>query len=421
MKILLDYVFPISVITPTPAASTAFLKQACLVVNPKSGQEANVGTIYECVSMSEVAARTDNANAQQLFDAGMTKVYILLADHLDLTEALDTAENEEASEFFTLIISDDFNDADIEASQAALTVNGDLTFTAVEAGIGGNEITVALVNSDSVTAGDEVVTVDGKDIVITIDSGVSTATQIKAKFDASSAAVALASCTIVSGQGGEAQAAAAEDSLEGGDGLALGGFEGVVGLQSQDDEVCEDQAVISNRVAFFSNVTNKAKNMCYAFGSLLGNLSNWLNQQYIEMPFDDGVNQLGQALSLFNDRVSFVMQDDEFGKRLGLFAAGGRAIVAPYILKNLRIDLQSRALQWISQNQPDYTIAEASLLEKTLQKDVIDEKYIARGWITSGSVKISVTAGSNFTALGEIEVPTPKALWRVESEMTETV
>jgi hypothetical protein len=154
---------------------------------------------------------------------------------------------------------------------------------------------------------------------------------------------------------------------------------------------------------------------------LLGNLSNWLNQQYIEMPFDDGVNQLGQALSLFNDRVSFVMQDDEFGKRLGLFAAGGRAIVAPYILKNLRIDLQSRALQWISQNQPDYTIAEASLLEKTLQKDVIDEKYIARGWITSGSVKISVTAGSNFTALGEIEVPTPKALWRVESEMTETV
>lgn len=420
MKILLDYVFPISVITPTPAASTAFLKQVCLVCEPKSGQEGNVGSIFECTSMTQVAARTDNENAQQLFDAGMTTVYILLADDLDLRDALDTENNEEASDFYTIIISDDFADADIEATAAALTINGDLTFTAVTPGSGGNAITVALVNDDGITAGDEEVEVTGTDIVISIDSGVSTATQIKAAYDASAEAVALAACTIVEGQGSAAQAAEAVAPLAGGDGLFAGSFEGVIAVQSQDAEVCEDQAVISNRVAFFSSVANKAENMCYAFGKMLSNLSNWKNQQYIQMPLNDGVDSLGAALNLFNDRVSFVMNDDEFGNRLGLFAAGGRAIVAPYILKNLRIDMQSRSLQWISQNQPQYTIAEAALLEKTLQKEVID-LYISRRWITSGSVSIAVTAGSNFTARGEISVPTPKALWRVESEMTETV
>ena len=84
MKILLDYFFPITAITPTPSASTGFLKQVCLVCKPKTGQEGNVGTIYSCTSMALVAARTDNTNAQQLFNAGMSRVYILLADDLDL-------------------------------------------------------------------------------------------------------------------------------------------------------------------------------------------------------------------------------------------------------------------------------------------------------------------------------------------------
>lgn len=314
MKILLDYVFPISVITPTPAASTGFLKQACVVAKPKSGQEGNVGTIYECANMAAVSARTDDVSAQQLFNAGMSKVYVLLASALDLDTFLEAGAG---SNFYTLLISDDYTITDIEA-------------------------------------------------------------------------------------------------------MDVGAWDGVIGISGTDTTKLALQAAIENRVAFFTSVENGSKNMMYAFGKMLSNPSSWLNQQYISMPFNDGVGTLAEANSRFDDKVSFVLNDDEFGNRLALFAGGGKAIVAPYILKNLRLDLQSAALTWISGNQPSYTKKEASLLETRLQEDVINAKYVALNWIEGGTVEISLIE-DNFVANGTIDVTQPKALWRVFNEMRQTL
>lgn len=100
-----------------------------------------------------------------------------------------------------------------EGEFAELVSAEDLTFTAKEKGEAGNAITIALV--DGGTAGDEEVTVDGTDIVVSMDSTVSTATQIKAALDASEEAMALIGVTI-SGTAGDAQTAFAEDALEGG-------------------------------------------------------------------------------------------------------------------------------------------------------------------------------------------------------------
>jgi hypothetical protein len=412
MNILLDYFFPITAIEPTPAASTAFLKQVCLVVSPAA--EVTTGVITECDTMAEVAALTDNEDAQQLFNAGMSKVFILPMDDLDLASALEGHE----SDFFTVLISSDFVHGDVTASQATLTVNGDLTFTSVATGSGANAITVALVNSDAVSAGSEVVTVTGSDIVITIDAGVSTATQIKAKFDASSAAVALASCAIVSGQGAEAQPAAAEANLAGGDGLFLGEFTGVTGVWSDNEAFLETQAAIANRAAFYATSTNKAKNMCYAFGKMLSNSLSWLNQQYITMPVAEDVDTLGEANGYFDDKISFVISDDEFGERLALFACGGKAIVGPYIKRNLELDMQSAALSFISGNQPSYSVKNATLLEDTLQQ-VIDD-YISTQQITAGEVSVLLEE-DNFVASGYINISEPKALWRVFGEMRQTL
>lgn len=427
MKILLDYVFPISVITPTPAASTGFLKRVCLVCKPKTGQEGNVGQMFTCNNMTAVAVRTDNTNAQQLFNAGLSQVFILLANDLDLETPMETYKGQ----FFTLLISDDFEDADLEAgietpAVAAFLVKADLTFTAKTPGTGGNSISVAFL--DDTTAGNEYAHASGNAITLHGEGGVSTATQLKAALDDSVSVAALISTAIASGQGAVAQAAFALDNLENGaaavpgtgEGLLVGTFDGVIGVSSDDADFCADQVTKTNRCAFFTKAANGAKNMCFAFGSLLANPSNWLNQQYITMPVNDDVAELGDANSLFDDKVSFVISDDEFGTRLALFSVQGKAIIAPYILKNLRIDLQSTALQWISQNQPQYTIKEASLLENRLQLDVINAKYIALGWIESGTVEISLVQ-SNFVANGSIEVPQPKALWRVFGEMTETV
>lgn len=420
MNSLLDYFFPITIIEPTPSVSTAFLKQACLVVKPKSGQEGNVGRIFECSSMTAVSARTDNDEAQQLFDAGLSKVYILLSNDLDLEDALDGA----GSQFFTLLISSDFVDADFDdsgdAAVSATIVIGDLTFTALP-GVDGNDLSIELLND--VSAGEETAHLVGDKITIKIQSGTSTATQIKAAFDDSvSIADRGVTCAIAMGQGAVAQTAAAEDDFAGGidstiAGLLPGTFVGVIGVSSDDTTFLGEQAAIANRCAFYSD-SNGAKNLCYAFGKLLSNSLNWLNQQYITMPFSDSVETKGDADSMFDDKISFVFSDGELGDRLALFAQGGKAIVAPYIKRNLQIDEQSAALSYISANQPQYTKVQAALLEDELQQVV--QSYIDRQWIEAGTVQV-ILEQSNFIASGYINIAEPSALWRIFGEMRQTL
>lgn len=436
-KILLDYVFPVSVITPTPAASTAFLKQVCVVAKPKSGQEGNVGELYECTSMTQVAVRTNNTNAQQLFNAGMAKVFVLLADDLDLEAFMD----EHGQQFYTVIVSDDFDEADVAGEFATgiitvssyanlvsgtddgLTIEGVL-FTAQTGAATLGTATFQAATSDEATAASLALQINNhattKELVVAtvVDDAVTltakvrgtTGNDIDVSYTDNDTNVGI----VLSGLSGGKLSGGTDDAL------ALGTFEGVSAVFSSDVDFLEEQAVIENRVAFYGNDTNTAKNMFYAFGKLLSNLANWSNQQYIAMPFNDGIETMGTALSLFDKKISFVLNDDEFGNRLALFAVGLRAIAAPYILKNLRVDMQSRALQWISGNQPAYTLTNASLLENRLQDDVIND-YIDRGWIEKGVIAISLDESGNFVASGEINVSEPKALWRVVNQMQQTL
>lgn len=309
MNILLDYFFPITTIEPTAQASTSFLKQACVVCLPKSGQTPG---LYLCTSQTQIAVRTDNLEAQQILNAGLSKVYILIVATLPGVAALIAGHE---NDFFSMIITSDFNDA----------------------------------------------------AVLTLDVGV---------------------------------------------------YKGVVGISTTTDAFAQSQGTIANRVAFHTTTANKAKNMLWAFGKMLSNLSNWRNQQYITMPFVDDVNTLGLANTLFDQKTSFVIDDTEYGARLGLFAAGGKAIVSPYIKRNLEIDMQSRALTYISGNQPQYTKKQAALLEDELKKVI--ESYIEREWIEDGTVEIKLI-NSNFIATGNINISEPKALWRIFAEMRQTL
>lgn len=432
-KILLDYVFPISVIETVPAASTAFLKQVCVVAKPKSGQEANVGTIFECATTAAVAARTDNTNSTQLFAAGMTKVFILLADELDIAEYIVAG----LGDFWTVLISDDFTDADVTETFATGTVTitsyADLLVTAADtievAGVvftaqsgaatlgtatfraaTSNDATAASfaaqINAHEDTAALVLATVDGAVVTITaLDAGIAP-NEYTLVYDDNGAEVGAT----VSGSG----------TLSGGDGLAVGEFDGVIGYSSEDADFVQAFAAQENQCGFLSGESNGAENMFYAFGKLLSNLLNWTNQQYISMPEDDGISTLGAANTHFDDKVSFVLHDEEFGNRLALFVAGGKAITAPYIGKNLRADLQSRTLSWIAANQPTYTLTNAALLEARLQEDVIQQMYVATQWIERGT--ISVTLGEdNFVASGAINISEPKALWRMFGEMRSTL
>lgn len=316
-NILLDYMFPITAIEPTPAASTAFLKQACVLVDPVVST-AIAGTLYEKTSQAAVVSMGLSAGAtaeiSQLFSAGMSRVFILPLDGLDdLAAAIEGHE----SDFFTILVSSDFSDTDVTTD------------------------------------------------------------------------------------------------------LDAGDFVGVIGASSTDDATfLPAQAAIANRSAWHTTSSNKAKNMFYAFGKLLSNSLAWRNQQYISMPVADDVDTLGAADALFDDKVNFVIADDQYSNRLGLFVAGGKAIVSPYVKKNLQIDMQSSALSYIAGNQPGYTKTHAALLEDELQKVIAG--YISNQSIEAGTVEVSLVE-DNFVAAGEINISEPGALWRIVAELRSTL
>lgn len=432
-NILLDYFFPITVVEPTPQASTAFLKQVCLVVKPTGTAEV----ITPCTSMTAVGVVTNNLEAQQLFDAGMQKVYILAVNDLDMSEALAGVDD-----FYTLIISSDFTKTDFDSVLASgavtidtfanlltttpdtITVAGQV-FTAQAGAVTLGDPTFRAATSDDATAASLAAQINAHAVTsplvtATVDGSITDKVNIVSKIagdDGNDITLAYADLgggptvgAILSGLSG--------GKLSGGAGFALGGFKGVVAISETDDSFLTTQAAIQNRCAFHTTSGNKAKNMCFAFGSLLSNLADWLNQQYITMPVADDITNGGDAATLFTDKVSFVLSDSQFGNRLALFACGGKAIVAPYIEANLSLDLQSKALQFISGNEPSFTVKNASLIEDELKKVI--QSFIDLGWIVSGIVAVTLGDQTNFVATANMVVPEPTALWRIVGELRQS-
>lgn len=433
---LLDFFFKITAINPTPAASTAFLKQACLVVAPKGGVLTRVPTL--CTSMSQVAALTNNTEAQQLFNAGMTRVYILPADDLDLSEVMETY----GTDFFSVIISSDFNDAAIVPTQAQgvftvsnyanlvsgtadkVTIAG-VDLVAQSGAVVAGEAKFQAATSNNATAASLAAQINEHPTLklLVVASVVGAVVTVKAIDSGSNGNDITATYTDGDAQVGGAWTGLSGGKLAGGDGLFLGVFEGVCGIASNDLAFLEAQAAIENRVAFYKSGTNGAKNLCFAFGKLLSNTLDWTNQQYVTMPFADDVDSVGEAENLFDLRISFVIQDQQYGTRLALFCAGGVAIVAPYIIRNLEIDMQSKGLQYVSANQPAYTKKHAALLQDELDKIINGSPdargYVQKGWIESGSVQVLLEQ-DDFVATGLINVKKPRALWRIVGTITQS-
>ena len=429
--LLLDYAFPIQAIENLAQPSTAYLNRVCVVAKPKSGQEANVGTIYQCLSMIDVAVRTNNTNAQQLFNAGLTQVYILLANDLDLATFFAT-ENR----FFTTLISDDFNKNDITANQAqgvftvsdythftqsgidTITING-VVLTAQTGAVVAGEATFQATTSNNATASSIASQINAhatlKNVVIaTVVDNVIT---VKVKEGGSAGNLITAIYTNNGGTAGGAWTGLVSGKLSGGDGLFLGTWNGVVGVSSDDVAFLEAQAVISKRTASFGNATNGAKSMFFAFGKLLSS-ATWKNQQYVEMPVNDGIDTIAEALNLYNSRISFVLNSIQYNNRLAFFTNNRKAIVAPYLSELFQIMMQGWGVGYIALNQPAYTILQASLLENYLAGEA-DKTFVQTNLIESVSVQISLVE-NNFTASGNLQIAEPKALWRVNSVLTET-
>ena len=199
---------------------------------------------------------------------------------------------------------------------------------------------------------------------------------------------------------------------------AITGFSGVMGWSTDDSSKATPFQAIStaNNTAFIDPSANAGANMYWAFGKLLSG-GTWKNQQFIAMPEGGITSVLGTAETYFQNRLSFVLNSEEFGKRLAFFVNRGRAIVAPYIYEEFQLDLKSWALIYINTNMPNYNNVEASKLESYLLQKA-NNKYIASGMLDALTINISADQ-SNFVMSGNIKVSEPKATWRVIADLQE--
>ena len=106
-------------------------------------------------------------------------------------------------------------------NDAAAVKIGDITFTSKLFGAPGNDLTITL--SDSETGNVAVVTVNGNDIIVAIDAGVTTTTTIKNAIDAHAEAKNLVSAVIDGGDEAATVSAAVETPLTGGSNVAVPG------------------------------------------------------------------------------------------------------------------------------------------------------------------------------------------------------
>lgn len=151
----------------------------------------------------------------------LTKLAALLAESpRHIVFEIDKTFRINAANCSNVVIDPTLGSANIQFSRPPLTSHAgtltlqDLTYTGAAGNASDDAVTVAY--TAGATAGSEVVTVTGSAISIQIATGVSTATQVKAAFDAAAPATALASVAI-SGTGAHAQTApVAATNLAGG-------------------------------------------------------------------------------------------------------------------------------------------------------------------------------------------------------------
>lgn len=204
------------------------------------------------------------------------------------------------------------------------------------------------------------------------------------------------------------------------------GFKGVVGAAFSDKAKAGTYAATDNRCAFLDSTTTlKSYGLYYAFGKLLSGVY-WRDQQYIQVASTDvySVDSVADAESLFDKKVSFYLSDEQYGKRLGFFAAGGEAITWPYIDVEIQKTVQATGVNYIALNQPRNTPFRRIRMESALQKQIdvyIEAPYSYLDPEGENKINIYKSAAKAFTVNGTLSTKDAEPIWRVEVEASQEV
>jgi hypothetical protein len=161
--------------------------------------------------------------------------------------------------------------------------------------------------------------------------------------------------------------------------------------------------------------------MQYAVGSLLDYMY-WRNQQYLQLPSTISntfaVKHMSFAKAFFDKRLSFFLDDDELGQRLGFFGVHDDPVVKPYIKRQIELEIQQVLVDYIALNEPTNTALERANLEESAQ-DIIDTytqpPYSYLDADSENSVSI-IKSNKRYIVNGSITMDVPDPIWRVEIE-----
>lgn len=182
-------------------------------------------------------------------------------------------------------------------------------------------------------------------------------------------------------------------------------------------------AATAKDVCAFNDPNDTAGILMYRSFGLFLSQNTWKDLQLARL--DDtnayGITDLGTANELFAAGVSFALTDQEYKTCLALFAAGGKTITAPYILRQAKIQTQSLFVQYLSLRNPKWTRREAGMIESYLNNN-LDQIFVQTGLVNELRlvVDLDVTEGDWYVA-GVLQVEKPKAIWRMKLDFYQDI
>ncbi|AUR91085.1 tail sheath protein [Vibrio phage 1.155.O._10N.222.55.B3] len=191
-------------------------------------------------------------------------------------------------------------------------------------------------------------------------------------------------------------------------------FNGVISAEfsTRDDA----KAFAEKHCAGVSTLETKGYGVCYALARLLSQQTFWGNQQYIDFSSSESIetiSSIGLAESYFDDRLSFWIYDEDEGTRLGFFASGGEAITDKYISEELKLNMQSDAVNYIAINQPMNTLLMRVGLQNELQSVV--DSYVDDDYLDPEETNEIVVSNSSekYFVNGTLNIELAEPIWRM--------
>jgi hypothetical protein len=199
--------------------------------------------------------------------------------------------------------------------------------------------------------------------------------------------------------------------------INIGTFKGVVASNLTDLNLARSFAMGLNQVASCNATAN---DLAYLFALFLSDVS-WNNQQAVQTPI--GSPLASTFDDYFDRKISFIGTDKISGvhKVCGFFC-GGRPIIAPYIMEQLKVELQDKWQAYLVKNSPNVSELNCAKIQSYLYDEVLTnyiqtDEYAKRP-LTMANIKVYVE-NNDFAGLCDIEISKITAWWRLLTTITE--